>query len=43
MKNKILKFLGEGALIILSVLIAFLIDEYRKRQNVALTPKVTNI
>jgi hypothetical protein len=32
-RNKVLKFLGEGVLIILSVLIAFLIEEYRDSRN----------
>lgn len=32
-KNNILKFLGEGALIIFSVLIAFIIEEYRDVRN----------
>ena len=32
-KRNILKFLGEGALIIFSVLIAFIIEEYRDSRN----------
>lgn len=32
-KNNILKFLGEGVLIIFSVLIAFIIEEYRDARN----------